>query len=122
MLCESRTVGGLWLRSAWFLFVMTRLPPIVTLSYLFPYTTLFRSPDVIDPYRRNLTPLSFGAGRHFCLGVHLAKLEAQIAWWHLARRLPFCDVAVTEIEYERRAFIRTPRRMIVRQAKRRLGA
>ena len=83
---------------------------------------VFDKPDEIDPCRRSLTPLSFGAGRHFCIGVHLAKLEAQIAWRHLARRLPFGDVAVTEIEYERRAFIRTPRRMIVRQAKRRLGA
>src|SRR3546814_16403915 len=80
--------------------------------------SVFDKPDEIDPYRRSLTPLSFGAGRHFCIGVHLAKLEAQIAWRHLARRLPFGDVAVTEIEYERRAFIRTPRRMIVRQAKR----
>jgi cytochrome P450 len=83
---------------------------------------VFDNPDEIDPHRRSLASLSFGAGRHFCIGVHLAKLEAQIAWRHLARRLPFRDIEVTETEYERRAFIRTPRRMIVRQTTWRQGA
>src|SRR3546814_9352679 len=72
---------------------------------------VFDKPDEIDPYRRSLTPLSFGAGRHFCIGVHLAKLEAQIAWKHLARRLPFGDVAVTERSEEHTSALQSLRRI-----------
>jgi cytochrome P450 len=48
------------------------------------YTSANRDEDVFDdPHRfdihRNPNPhLSFGIGEHFCLGVHLARLEARI--------------------------------------------
>lgn len=76
---------------------------------------VFSNPDAIDPHRKGPVSLGFGAGRHFCIGVHLAKLEAAIAWSHLLRHLPPVGAGAIEIEYERRAFIRTPRRVLVRR-------
>jgi cytochrome P450 len=48
----------------------------------------YRDPDRFDPTRTNSRSLSFGGGAHFCLGVALARLEAQIALPMLLRRLP----------------------------------
>ena len=39
----------------------------------------YRQPDVFDIDRDQSGILSFGAGRHFCLGAGLARAEAQIA-------------------------------------------
>jgi len=48
----------------------------------------FTNPDVFDTSRPNNTPISFGAGAHFCLGAALARLEAQVAFPLLLQRLP----------------------------------
>jgi cytochrome P450 len=48
----------------------------------------YRDPHRFDPTRTNSRSLSFGGGAHFCLGVALARLEAQIALPMLLRRLP----------------------------------
>ncbi|HEX6472713.1 MAG TPA: cytochrome P450 [Streptosporangiaceae bacterium] len=45
-------------------------------------------PDRFDPDRRDVQPLSFGAGAHFCLGSPLSRMEAQIALPRLLRRFP----------------------------------
>ena len=41
--------------------------------------TVYEAPDRFDPARSGPPHLAFGAGRHFCLGSNLAKLEARIA-------------------------------------------
>jgi cytochrome P450 len=48
----------------------------------------FAAAESFDPLRPNNTPISFGAGAHFCLGAALARLEAQIAFPLLLQRLP----------------------------------
>ncbi|MGB2570692.1 cytochrome P450 [Micromonospora citrea] len=45
-------------------------------------------PARFDPWRAQSHPLSFGAGPHYCLGAGLARLEAQVAFPLLLRRLP----------------------------------
>lgn len=39
---------------------------------------VYDQPDEFNPYRKNKEHLSFGAGVHTCLGIHLARLEAKI--------------------------------------------
>ena len=53
----------------------------------------YHRPQVFDPDRRDVAPLSFGAGGHFCLGAPLARMEAQIALPRLLSRFPRLAVA-----------------------------
>src|SRR3954451_726041 len=45
-------------------------------------------PDRLDIARRNVRPVSFGGGIHFCLGAQLARIEAEVAISTLLRRIP----------------------------------
>ncbi len=55
----------------------------------------FDAPWRFDPYRRDVATLGFGAGVHYCLGVHLARLEMGIALEVLFSRLPQLALAGT---------------------------
>ncbi|HEX6394215.1 MAG TPA: cytochrome P450 [Acidimicrobiales bacterium] len=59
----------------------------------------FPDPDLYDPYRNTSKLISFGSGRHFCLGAPLARLEGRIALEALARRVS--DYCVDEENSER---------------------
>ncbi|MDI1463962.1 cytochrome P450 [Catellatospora sp. KI3] len=48
----------------------------------------YPDPDVFDPTRVDSQPASFGAGAHFCLGAALSRIEGQLVFPHLLRRLP----------------------------------
>jgi cytochrome P450 len=48
----------------------------------------FHDPDTLDLSRAAAKHGAFGMGIHFCLGSHLARLEGQIAFSTLARRMP----------------------------------
>ena len=44
-------------------------------------------PDRFDAEREDRHHIAFGGGRHFCLGAHLAQVEAQEAFRALLARL-----------------------------------
>ena len=50
--------------------------------------TVFENPNELQITREPNKHLSFGQGIHFCLGAPLARMEAQIAFTTLFRRLP----------------------------------
>jgi cytochrome P450 len=49
---------------------------------------LHQDPHAFDIERLNKRHYSFGGGAHFCLGAHLARAEAQIAFSRLLERFP----------------------------------
>lgn len=50
--------------------------------------SVFDKPNELNITREPNKHLSFGQGIHFCLGAPLARMEAQIAFTTLMRRLP----------------------------------
>lgn len=56
---------------------------------------VFSAPDAFDIHREKdemSQILSFGSGRHFCLGAHLARLEAKVVLDELVRRASTYEV------------------------------
>ncbi|WP_079248683.1 cytochrome P450 [Streptomyces sp. MJM1172] len=48
----------------------------------------YERPELFDPDRRDIRPLSFAGGVHICVGAPLARLEAQIALPRVLTRFP----------------------------------
>jgi cytochrome P450 len=48
----------------------------------------FENPDVFDIDRKIPRLLSFGAGTHACLGIHVAKMEGKVCLEETLRRIP----------------------------------
>ena len=49
---------------------------------------VFDDPERFDITRKDLRPLSFGGGIHFCLGAQLARIEAAVVFETILRRIP----------------------------------
>jgi cytochrome P450 len=56
----------------------------------------YPNPDALDLRRDPGKQLAFGAGPHYCLGAHLAKLQLSIALRTLARRFPSLSLAAPD--------------------------
>jgi cytochrome P450 len=56
------------------------------------------SPDALDVARNARGHLAFGYGTHQCIGANLARVEMQVAFATLARRLPGLQLAVAPDE------------------------
>jgi cholest-4-en-3-one 26-monooxygenase len=73
-----------------------------------------------DPYRLDLTRepnphLAFGFGTHFCLGASLARLELNVMFDELSRRLPDIELATDDpLPFRASNFIVGPEAMPVR--------
>ena len=52
------------------------------------------APDTFDPDRESKEHVAFGYGAHFCVGAHLARMEARVALEELFAALP--DLALDE--------------------------
>lgn len=61
-------------------------------------TSVFTDPDVVNFDRRPNPILSFGRGIHACLGQQLARMEMQVLWTTLLKRLPKVRLAVAPSE------------------------
>lgn len=57
----------------------------------------FANPSKLDVGRRDNRHVAFGFGPHFCLGAALARLEGQLAFETLLRRLPNMKLATSTI-------------------------
>jgi len=61
----------------------------------------FAEPDRLNVSRQENRHLAFGQGIHFCLGAPLARIEAEIAFNTLLRRLPAPRLESTALEWNR---------------------
>jgi cytochrome P450 len=66
----------------------------------------FDRPTVFDVTRRPPRILSFSVGRHLCLGIHVARLEARVAIEEILSRFPNYEVDFDAAETIRTEFIR----------------
>jgi hypothetical protein len=74
---------------------------------------VFPDPDRFDIERHPNEHFAFGGGAHFCLGAHLARLEAQIAIGSLVARFDRLALVSDEVEWGLSLF-RVPGRLPLR--------
>jgi cytochrome P450 len=61
-------------------------------------------PDRFDVSREKPKHMSFGAGRHFCLGNQLARLELKVCFEEALRRLPDLELAGPAVKKPNNSF------------------
>ena len=54
---------------------------------------VFDDPQTFDVRRSPNDHLAFGVGEHYCLGANLARMELQVAFQGILRRLPDLELA-----------------------------
>jgi cytochrome P450 len=75
----------------------------------------FEHPDEFDVHRTDASRhLSFGFGRHYCLGATLAKLEVQVVLEELTTRLPTLRLTdEQQLDFHPNVSFRGPRKLLV---------
>jgi cytochrome P450 len=65
---------------------------------------VYPDPDRFDVGRRGAPNLAFGGGIHYCLGAHLARMEAQLAIGGLVGRFAQLELDGDELDWGRSLF------------------
>jgi len=60
---------------------------------------VYSEPNRFDVSREHKSHLAFGGGIHFCLGAHLARMEAQIGMRELIKRFPKMELVSEQAEW-----------------------
>ncbi len=66
----------------------------------------FEDPDRFDVRRKIQRHMSFGYGLHFCLGAHLARLEARVALEEVLERFPEWEIDTANAVQARTSTVR----------------
>jgi cytochrome P450 len=76
---------------------------------------VFPDPNGFDIARPDGAHVTFGYGPHYCLGANLARLELQVAFAALVRRLPGLDLATPagEVPWRSGLIVRGPKQLLV---------
>lgn len=74
---------------------------------------VFPDPDRFDVKRTPNDHMAFGGGAHFCLGAHLARMEAQAAIGAFVQRFPRIELMESKVEWGPSLF-RVPGRLPLR--------
>jgi len=79
-----------------------KLQPGQPVLFLYPSANRdedeFRNPDVFDIDRKAQRILSFGAGTHACIGMHVAKLEAKVCLEEFLGAFPEYEIHLDQAE------------------------
>jgi cytochrome P450 len=67
---------------------------------------VFENPDQLNVRRKNVKPLSFGGGIHTCLGAQLARIEGEIGFSTLLRRIPELELETLDPVWRQNTTIR----------------
>lgn len=76
---------------------------------------VFANPQTFDVGRTPNRHLGFGFGAHYCLGTHLARLEARALYAELVPRIRSIELA-GPVEYVEALFVGGPKRVPIRYA------
>jgi cytochrome P450 len=74
----------------------------------------FTDPNELDLGRKDNRHLSFGTGRHICIGSALARLQGRVALSTLFRRAPGLQLATQALEYQESMLVRGLKTLRVR--------
>lgn len=74
----------------------------------------FPDPDRMDIQRTDTRHVGFGGGIHFCLGAHVARLQAQVVLNTIVQRLPGLELAEPRLEWIPSLLVRGLRALPVR--------
>lgn len=77
---------------------------------------VFEDPTTLDPARKNRQHVGLGHGVHVCLGQNVARVELDVVFQTLARRLPTLqlDCAEEDLDWKHDGFVFGVRRVPVR--------
>jgi cytochrome P450 len=78
--------------------------------------TVFEDPERFDIHRRAKPHLGFSHGMHLCIGMNLARIEAQVLLGQLLLDPEAPRLAVVEADYGDQSVVRGPERLLLRMA------